>query len=161
MKDRTAILRHVSAREAEADGRIAATWKRLAAKLASLAPAGVQSMALDVAGHHALLCFVADGKYRMQVFALEDRRDGVLNVYLPNVLKEALHEKVLAKNGNQFLEAGPGRPAQFLSCLCGITEQRIDFCRAKITGIDLNDDLPVAIKAHFVDALSPPHDFQA
>ena len=40
-------------------------------------------------GQHAVQFFIADGKYRMQVFALEDARDGRLMVYLPDILAKA------------------------------------------------------------------------
>ena len=39
--------------------------------------------------------YVPDGKYRMQVFALEDLRDGNVNVYCGDVLKDALAAGVL------------------------------------------------------------------
>jgi hypothetical protein len=44
---------------------------------------------VQTVGQHAVQFFVADGKYRMQVFALEDGRDGRVVVYLPDVLAAA------------------------------------------------------------------------
>ena len=49
--------------------------------------------------------FVADGKYRMQVFALEDNADGLLGIYLPNVLASAVSAKLLVKSGGQYSPA--------------------------------------------------------
>ena len=44
-----------------------------------------------------MLFFVPDGKYRMQMFALEDQSDGQIAVYLPDVLNEAIKAKILKK----------------------------------------------------------------
>jgi hypothetical protein len=40
--------------------------------------------------------YVADGKYRMQVFALEDLQDGNMTVYCPDVLADAVEAGLLA-----------------------------------------------------------------
>jgi hypothetical protein len=48
---------------------------------------------------------VADGKYRMQVFALEDNCDGMLSIYMPNVLAKAVTAKLLVKNAGQYSPA--------------------------------------------------------
>src|SRR5437868_3569227 len=41
--------------------------------------------------------FTPDGKYRMQMFALEDQNDGKIAVYLPDVLNDAVRTKILKK----------------------------------------------------------------
>ena len=91
-KDRTHIQRHLAAADAEADGSHAALWRRLATTLFNLAPLPIQTV-----GHSAILFFTPDGKYRMQMFALEDGNDGKLAVYLPDVLNDAVRTKILKK----------------------------------------------------------------
>lgn len=96
-KDRANIEKHVAACEAEPDPGHALLWKRLAGLLASLVPLPPQTV-----GQQALMYFVPDGKYRMQVFALEDKRDGQILLYLPNVMQQAVREKILVKDGDQY-----------------------------------------------------------
>ena len=91
-KDRTHIQRHLAAADAEADGAHAALWRRLSTTLFNLAPLPIQT-----AGHSAILFFTPDGKYRMQMFALEDQNDGKIAVYLPDVLNDAIRTKILKK----------------------------------------------------------------
>jgi hypothetical protein len=91
-KDRTHIQRHLAAAEAEPDANHAALWRRLGTTLFNLAPLPIQTV-----GHSAVLFFVPDGKYRMQMFALEDQSDGQIAVYLPDVLNEAVKAKILKK----------------------------------------------------------------
>jgi hypothetical protein len=83
-KDRSNIEKHLAACDAEGDPDHGKLWRRLAVSLRKLAPMPVQTV-----GQHAVQFFIADGKYRMQVFALEDARDGRLMVYLPDVLAAA------------------------------------------------------------------------
>jgi hypothetical protein len=91
-KDRTHIQRHLAAADGEADGAHAALWRRLATTLFNLAPLPIQTV-----GHGAVLFFTPDGKYRMQMFALEDQNDGKIAIYLPDVLNEAVRTKILKK----------------------------------------------------------------
>ncbi len=91
-KDRTHIQRHLAACDAEADPAHAALWRRIATAMFNLAPLPIQT-----AGHSAVLFFVPDGKYRMQMFALEDLSDGKIGVYLPDVLNDAIRTKILKK----------------------------------------------------------------
>jgi hypothetical protein len=91
-KERTKIEKHLAACDAENDSNRGTLWRRLATLLDSFAGSGVES-----AGGQAWRFFCADGKYRMQVFALEDRGDGALRVALPDVLDEAIKKKVLLK----------------------------------------------------------------
>ncbi|HWE93387.1 MAG TPA: hypothetical protein VG269_05380 [Tepidisphaeraceae bacterium] len=92
MKDRVTIEKHLAIADAEATPDHGRLWRRLAAALFSLAPEGSQ-----VLGKLAVLFFIPDGKYRMQVFALEDALDGSLQVYLPDVLADAIRKKIVAK----------------------------------------------------------------
>lgn len=91
-KDRTHIQRHLAALDAEPDSAHAVLWRRLAGVLSTLAPLPVQTV-----GHSAVLYFVPDGKYRMQVFALEDQSDGRVAVYLPDIVEDAIKKKILRK----------------------------------------------------------------
>lgn len=95
-KNRATIEKHLLACDAEGDPNHAQLWRRLAGHLADLAPLPIQS------SPHAILFFIPDGRYRMQVFALEDRRDGVLQLYLPDVLADALRQKIILKTGENY-----------------------------------------------------------
>ena len=89
-RDRGNIVRQLSVFETENRGAHAKLFRRLAATLASLAPHGLQTK-----GQRAIQFFVADGKYRMQLFALEDPHDDTLNIYSRDTIKEAVRSKVL------------------------------------------------------------------
>ena len=91
-KDRSNITKHLAACDAEPEGDHAALWRRLAVSLRKLAPMPVQTV-----GQQAVLFFVPDGKYRMQVFALEDGRNGKLVVYLPDVLEAGIRDRILTE----------------------------------------------------------------
>jgi hypothetical protein len=97
-RDRAAIEKHLAACDAEPTPAHAKLWRRLASKLCDLAPLPVRTV-----GEQAVLFFIADGKYRMQVFALEDNRDGQLIVYLPDVMTQAVREKVISKSDNEYV----------------------------------------------------------
>jgi hypothetical protein len=90
-KDKSNITRHLAACEAEPDPNHARIWKRLACALGTLAPHATSST-----GQHTLQFFVPDGKYRMQVFALDDLRDQKLVIYTTDVIDLAVRERVLA-----------------------------------------------------------------
>jgi hypothetical protein len=109
VKDRGSIQRHLAACDAEPDPRHAATWRRLALVMGTLAGTPLQTVALETTGHHATLFFIADGKYRMQVFTLEDRKDGLLAVYLPDVLEAAVKAKALSKKGDVYACGGTSK----------------------------------------------------
>lgn len=90
-KDRLNAERHLTACDAESDPRHSALWRRVACTLKTFAP-----HATKLNGRDSIQFYVPDGKYKLQVFAMEDRRDGKLRVYLRNILKEALAEGVLS-----------------------------------------------------------------
>jgi len=112
LRDRQAVERHVAACEAEPTPDHANLWRQLACLLASLAskpapdtaapadaaprtgPASRQ-FGVQAAGQKAVQFFIADGKYRRQLFALEDLRDGVLVVYTVDALAAALRAGAL------------------------------------------------------------------
>lgn len=89
-KDRTGVEKHLAVIDAEPDAAHGRIWRRIALTLRRLAPLSVQT-----AGQHAIQFFVADGKYRMQAFALEDQRDGKIQIYLPDVLEEAAKARLI------------------------------------------------------------------
>src|SRR5579863_9909287 len=70
-KDRVNAERRVGVLEAEPDSSRVRLWRRLACALMTLAP-----HAAKLVGRQTIQFYVADGKYRMQVFALEDLQDG-------------------------------------------------------------------------------------
>jgi hypothetical protein len=89
-KDRASAARRVTALDADLNGPRAALWKRLACSLIKLAP-----HAAKLVGKQTLQAYVPDGRYRMQVFALEDLQDGNFTVYCPDVLEEAVRSGLL------------------------------------------------------------------
>ena len=90
-KDRLNAERRVTTLEAGPDPARADVWRRLGCALMTLAP-----HAAKFVGQQTVQFYVADGKYRMQVFALEDLQDGNLTVYCPDVLAEATKAGVIA-----------------------------------------------------------------
>jgi hypothetical protein len=110
-KARTTLEKHAATCDAddrESHGRL---WRRLASLLGELAPLEVRTV-----GQQAIQYFVADGKYRMQGFALEDLCDGKLAIYAPDVLKQALRLGVLGRpttteDGGQEYAIGSGNGA--------------------------------------------------
>jgi hypothetical protein len=95
-KDKLNVERHITACETGPYPGHADLWKRLVSTLSALAPVQPTSM-----GQHAFLFFIADGKYRMQVFAIEDQRQGTILVYVPDVLKQAMKEKIIKPAGGE------------------------------------------------------------
>jgi hypothetical protein len=107
-RDRVNIEKHLALCDAEPDPGHAQLWRRLAVELGELAPLPVHTAASQV-----VLFYIADGKYRMQVFALEDSRDGLLTVYLPDVMAKAVRDKLIVKDGDHF--AAPGAAKKLLT----------------------------------------------
>ena len=104
-KDRSNIEKHLAACDAEGGPGHGRLWRRIAVALHKLAPYSAQTI-----GQHAVQFFIPDGKdgkYKMQVFALEDKRDGFLRVFLPDVLAEAVKAKILAKAPRAAGAEGP------------------------------------------------------
>lgn len=89
-KDRQNVDRHLAAATAEPDVHHAKLWKRVFSAMATLAPHAMQT-----AGQQAVQFFIADGKYRKQVLALEDPRDGRLLIYTEETIKEAVKTSLL------------------------------------------------------------------
>jgi hypothetical protein len=92
-KDRASAERRVTVLEAAPDPAGTQLWQRLACSLMTLAP-----LAAKLVGKQTLQLYIPDGKYRMQVFALEDLQDGTFTVYCPDVLDEAMQAGLLARD---------------------------------------------------------------
>lgn len=91
VKGRAAAEKHDELCDAEHGAGYGARWKRLAADLGKLA-----GHATEMYGHSGVKFYIADGKYKLQVFALEDTRQGTIVVYLPDVLQLAIGRKILS-----------------------------------------------------------------
>ena len=89
-RDRRNVERHVTECEGEPTYDRARLWKRLAGALGNLAPFAVRTT-----GQRAVQFFIADGRYRRQVFALEDKADGYLSVYTVDSLDLAVQAGIL------------------------------------------------------------------
>jgi len=76
---KTHIEKHMAACDAEIDPSHGRLWRRLFLHLAELTNLPVQAAA------EGIMFFAPDGRYRMQVFALEDQTDGVIRLYLPDI----------------------------------------------------------------------------
>src|SRR3954470_11751394 len=90
-RDRQNVDRHLALADAEPEADHGKLWRRIARALFTLSPHAVTTI-----GQQALMFFVADGKYRMQVFAIEDPRDGRILAYTGDVLKEAAKAGILS-----------------------------------------------------------------
>ena len=97
-KDRLNAERRVQVLEAEPDPSRADLWRRLVSVMMTLAP-----HAAKFVGKQTVQFYVADGKYRKQVFAMEDLQDGHFTVYCPDVLREMVNAGVIASAA----DAGP------------------------------------------------------
>ena len=100
-RDRQNVDRHLIAADAEPEPDHAKLWRRIARSMFTLSPHAVTTI-----GQQALLFFIADGKYKMQVYAVEDPRDGRLLVYVGDVVKEAIKQGVLAPPAKGDASAG-------------------------------------------------------
>jgi len=93
---KTHIERHLATCDGEIDPAHGELWRRLLFNMARLAPLAVQAVADGV------MFFAPDGRYRMQVFALEDKKDGLLTVYMPDVIEQAIAEEILVQTETGF-----------------------------------------------------------
>lgn len=92
MRDRTNALKRLAAMEAGPQPALAPLWKSLCELL------------MSNSGHSAILnskqsvqFFAADGKYRMQIFALQDDLPGEVIIYAPDVVEKAVTKKIIRK----------------------------------------------------------------
>jgi hypothetical protein len=92
-KDRLNIERHITAIEELSTKGHAKLWKRLAVAMMSMAPHSAKAN-----GQQSMQFYIQDGKYRMQIFALEDLRDGSVHVYAADAVDEATKGGLFAKS---------------------------------------------------------------
>ena len=105
-KERTKLEKHLALIDAENGPEHGNVFRQIATRLGEMAPVGVQSV-----GSNNWRYFIPDGKYRKQVFALEDPGDGTLRIYLPDIRAAAVKAKILKATSepNQFNVAGTPR----------------------------------------------------
>lgn len=90
-RDRANLEKQFTALDAGANPERGKLWRRLLLKLSSLV-----SLPVITTGPKVVQFFRPDGKYRMQVFALEDADNGLIYIYLPDVLTVAVERKLLS-----------------------------------------------------------------
>jgi hypothetical protein len=100
MRDRAVLEKRLAILDTDADSARATFWRQWFVKLSSLV-----SLPAHPLGSNALQFFIPDGKYRMQVFALDDVGNGSLVLYLPDVLAKAVRNKLLVKNADAYSPA--------------------------------------------------------
>ena len=157
-RDRAAGEKHIAICESEPTLDHARLWKRLACRLCKLA-----NKAIATSGQKALQFFAADGKYRRQVFAMEDLRDGVIAVYMVDVLEAARTAGVMrgpiGKTGEAMVYAGGGDGEGVLlkleSLTSGNTAAAPEYYRHMVgwNRIVLKVTLPTSASAAQVEAL--------
>lgn len=76
----------------ESDPALRELWQRLAARLLQLA-----GHSAKVNSKESIQFYAADGKYRMQVFALQDIAPGTLSLHCRDVLDTLLAKKLIRK----------------------------------------------------------------
>src|SRR5438067_1405859 len=86
-KDRAKVEKQVVACEAAGTAEL---WKRLACTLMTLAPHQPK-----VNAQQSIQFYVADGRHRKQVFALEDSGNSTLTVYCHDVMDQAVKARLL------------------------------------------------------------------
>lgn len=102
-------------------------WKHLAGMLARLAP-----YAIEASGQQIVKFYIPDGKYRVQVFALEDARKGSLNIYMPDVAATAVSRKLIKAveaDGQVYAVVGDAHARIDLQPITTDTPELPDFCK--------------------------------
>ncbi len=94
VNERSAQARRLAAIEATNPRRVK-TWKNLATRLFTFA--GARPRALQ----RAMMFYIPDGKYQMQVFAIDDAADGTLIVCCEDVLEAAIEAGVITRVAGQ------------------------------------------------------------
>jgi hypothetical protein len=123
-KAKAAVDKHLELCAADAATGQGRHWKRLAGLMGRLAPHVV-----EVTGS-ALKFHIADGKYRQQVFALEDSRKGIIRVFLGDVVTSAQGRGLLGSSDSRsFPVPGEGGLRLELEWLNAESKEVPDFCR--------------------------------
>lgn len=105
-KDRQNMEKQLTSYDEAGDKGRATLWKRLVGTMSDLAPL----VPPKTSAQRTVQFFVPDGKWRMQVFAIEDRKDGNIAVYTEDVLAEAIKAGVVSKG-----KRAPGTPAEYVA----------------------------------------------
>jgi hypothetical protein len=93
-RDRAAAEKRLSLQDSQPRPQADRHWRRLACTLMQLS-----GHSAKLVGRQSIQFYIADGKYRMQVFALEDLHDGNLTIYCPDVLDQAKTAGLLRTSG--------------------------------------------------------------
>ena len=102
-RDRYNVEKHLANCDAEATNARGDLWRRLLTKLSTLAPLPLTTLGPNIVQFHR-----PDGKYRMQVFSIEDAGNGLVYVYLPDVIDAAVAGKLLKQVGEGYTIPGGG-----------------------------------------------------
>jgi hypothetical protein len=143
-KGLAAVEKHAELCEADAAQGYGRWWKRIAGMLGKLAP-----HAIETAGQQAVKFHIPDGKYRQQVFALEDVGTGMIYVYLPDVTAAAVTKKILktvGADGRTYAVVGDAEGKVDLEIVTSDAKEVPPFCkpmlgwgrRALKTGVAVN-----------------------
>jgi len=125
VKDRANTAKHLTALEAGVDGAVhVKTWKRIAATMASLTASDVRTLS-----GHAVMYFVVDGQYRMQILALNDANDGKINVYCGDILAEAVAAKLIKPDAPSIFRVGASDLKVTIEKLDGTSRDLLPFCK--------------------------------
>ncbi|MEI8196982.1 MAG: hypothetical protein WCI73_13875 [Phycisphaerae bacterium] len=126
-KVRATVDKHVEIRAADAARDFGRVWNRLAEHLCRLAP-----HAVEMSGA-AIRFYILDGKYRRQVFVLDEDKEGKLYVYMPDVLAAAQTRGLLGKpeEGVYPVLRGSGAKLPFEE-FCADSKEIPDFCKAML-----------------------------
>ncbi len=121
-----AVEKHAELCEADAGQGYGRWWKRLAGVLGKLAP-----FAIETAGHQALKFHIPDGKYRVQVFALEDNGQGRIFVYMPDISALAVSKKLVkaGADGHTYSIVGEADTRLDLEVITSETKDAPVFCK--------------------------------
>jgi len=107
---RASVERHLI--KCEKDAQHLLLWKYLVGLLGRLTP-----VAMPTAGTLAMRFFVPDGKFKLQLFALEDLQNNELALYCRDIRKAAISENVLdhSKSDSNIYRIVRGRVDEWLS----------------------------------------------
>jgi hypothetical protein len=94
VREQAAHLRRLAHTDSAAPHR-GQTWRRLASLLFALAPARPRIL------QRATLFYIPDGKFQMQVFALDDAEDGTIAICCEDVVATAIKAGLLTRQAGQ------------------------------------------------------------
>jgi hypothetical protein len=126
-KVRTSVEKRLDRTDADAAIGYGRCWKRLALLLFRLAPHAVE------VSDTALRFYILDGKYRRQVFALDDGAPELIQIYLPDVLGAAVERGILdAAADGTFASTGHGGAPVAFEVINADSKEIPDFCKAML-----------------------------